>query len=65
MDKNHNDKIDYIAVTKAEKEKDCESIYVFPVESIMEVNNDDKSKHWKKIENRKFIKQETNNVWKP
>ena len=35
LDKNQNDKIYYIAVIKAEKENDCESIYVFPVESIM------------------------------
>ena len=30
----------------------------------MEVNNEDRSKHQKKIKNRKFIKQETNYVQK-
>ena len=39
LDKNQNNIIDYIAVTKAEKENDCESMLIFLIESIMEVNN--------------------------
>ena len=39
LDKNKNDKIDYIAVMKAEKENDCESMLIFLIESIMELNN--------------------------
>lgn len=57
--------MDCIAVTKTDKDDDQERIHIFLIEKILEVTNEDCSKHWKRIDKGKFIKQEDKNVRKP